>query len=350
MKATHCKYVLNFKLPSGTSRGILTEKESHFIIIRKGNRFGIGECGLLRGLSVDPIENYEQKLDYVCQNISLGPDLLFKELHDFPSIKFGLEQAFLSAASADPFKLFPSAFTDAKRSIPINGLIWMGEEDYLYEQLHKKVKQGFNCIKVKVGALDFDSEIRFLEALRKRYPASQVQLRLDANGAFEPENALEKLNLLSRFQIHSIEQPISAGNTAVMAELCHRSPVSVALDEELIGIKKLADKNQLLETVKPAFIILKPSIVGGYRASEEWIDLARRQKTGWWITSALESNIGLNAIAQWTFGLGTIMHQGLGTGSLYTNNFESPLEIRNGGLYYDSTRQWPVNLIEDLCS
>lgn len=349
MKATHCKYILDFKLPSGTSRGTLTEKESHFIIIRAGNRLGIGECGLLKGLSVDPLENYDQSLDYVSENISLGLEALLEELRDFPSIQFGLEQAFLSAGSSDPFKLFPSAFTDANKSIPINGLIWMGEEDYLNEQLHAKVEQGFRCIKVKVGALDFDKEVRFLEALRKRYPVSRVELRLDANGAFDLGSALEKLNLLSSFQIHSIEQPIAAGNPWAMAELCNTSPIPIALDEELIGIQSVADKQTLLQTIKPEYIILKPSLVGGFRASEEWIDLASAHNIGWWITSALESNIGLNAIAQWTFSLGTKMYQGLGTGSLYTNNFESPLEIRNGGLYYNSTRHWPSNLINDLC-
>ena len=349
MKATHCKYVLDFKLPSGTSRGVLTEKESHFIIFREGNHLGIGECGLLKGLSMDQHENYEQTLDYVCENIALGLQPLLHQLPDFPSIQFGLEQAFLSLESRHPFKLFPSAFTEENKSIPINGLIWMGEEDYLYEQLHNKVRQGFSCIKVKVGALDFDTEIRFLEALREKYPVSDVELRLDANGAFEIGNALEKLKLLSRFQVHSIEQPIKAGNAEAMADLCSRSPVPIALDEELIGIQNVTEKRRLLRTIQPAYIILKPSLVGGYSASEEWIDLANEQNIGWWITSALESNIGLNAIAQWTFTLGTSMYQGLGTGGLYTNNFESPLEIRNGGLYYNSTRQWPSNLIEDLC-
>lgn len=350
MLARHCKYILDFKRPSGTSRGVLTEKESHFIIISDAKRFGIGECGLLKGLSIDDTNSYKSVLDEVCQNIGKGLDVLLGELEKYPSIQFGLEQAFLSFNAADPFELFPSAFTQTNIPIPINGLLWMGDEGYLNEQLHSKVESGFRCIKMKIGALDFDTEVRFLESLRNQYPASQIELRLDANGAFAVDEALEKLSVLSRFEIHSIEQPIKAGNLDAMQSICNKSAIPVALDEELIGVLDVTDKQRLLQTTKPDFIILKPSLIGGIRGSEEWIRLANKQGIGWWITSALESNVGLNAIAQWTFQLGTKMYQGLGTGGLYTNNFDSPLEIRAGSLYYNHGHKWPINLIQHICS
>lgn len=310
---------------------------------------GVGECGLLKGLSIDDVTDYEEILSETCNEISAGLNILIKRLRHFPSIQFGLEQAFHSLAAEDPFVLFPSSFTDGKSSIPINGLIWMGDESFLYQQLDQKIESGFRCIKMKVGALDFDAEVRFLKTLRQRYDANEVELRLDANGAFHPEEALEKLTLLSQFHIHSIEQPIAPGQWDIMAGLCQKSPLAIALDEELIGIFDRDRKMELLEKIRPQYIILKPSLIGGFGGSLEWIQLANKQKIGWWITSALESNIGLNAIAQWTYTLNTSMYQGLGTGSLYTNNFESPLEIRRGMLYYDRRKEWPANLIQQVC-
>ena len=350
MEAIHCKYLLDFKKPSGTSRGILTEKESHFIILKDKGRVGIGECGLLKGLSIDDTSTYENKLSEVCSQINMGLQPLLESTEKYPSIQFGLEQAFLSLHSDDPYILFPSDFTSSREPISINGLIWMGEESFMLEQLEEKTKAGFNCIKMKVGALDFDTELHFLESLRREYPAKQVELRLDANGAFKADEALEKLEVLSRFSVHSIEQPIEKGQWEQMAQLCRQSPIPIALDEELIGIFSKEDKEALLERIIPQYIILKPSLVGGFEGSGQWIDLANQMGIGWWITSALESNIGLNAIAQWTYSLGTEMYQGLGTGSLYTNNFDSPLIIEQGKLYYDASREWQENLIEDLCS
>ena len=349
MEAQHCKYTLEFKRPSGTSRGVLTTKDSHFIIVKDGSNYGIGECGLLKGLSIDDTETYSDCLDEVCENIGWGLNSLLQIAKDYPSIKFGLEQAFMSLNSADPFLLFPSQFTDGKDSIPINGLIWMGEEDFLYEQLEYRIRNGFNCIKIKIGALELDTEIKFIDNLRKSFPADKVEIRLDANGAFSPADALSVLEALSEFHIHSIEQPIGAGNIDAMAEICSASPIPIALDEELIGISDIDEKSELLQAIKPRYIILKPSLLGGFAASQEWIDLADKNNTGWWITSALESNIGLNAIAQWTYTLGSAMHQGLGTGSLYINNFDSPLQIENGALYYHSGSEWPSNLVNDIC-
>ena len=349
MKAFYKKYILEFKRPSGTSRGILKTKETWFLILEKNGRYGIGECGIFRGLSIDDVPEYEERLKWVCANIHLGENELWNELIDFPSIQFGVEQAFLSLASDDPHILFPSSFTKHKNFIPINGLIWMGEEEFMQEQIRQKLKDGFRCIKMKIGALDFERELALLATIRNRYSTSEVELRVDANGAFEPSDAFEKLNQLAKYDIHSIEQPIKQGNVTKMSELCLNTPLPIALDEELIGIKTTAKKEELLQTIRPQYIILKPSLVGGYKGSKEWINLAEKNNIGWWITSALESNIGLNAIAQWTYTLKSFLPQGLGTGGLFTNNFESPLVVDNGALYYSDNLKWKTDLIHNLC-
>ncbi len=349
-KATYVKYILNFKKPSGTSRGILTQKETWFLILEQDGQYGIGECGILRGLSADDVPNYEQKLAWVCNNISMGEKALLEQLRDFPSIQFGLEQAFLSLKSSDPFTLFPSQFTQEEAPISINGLIWMGDEAFMHEQLEQKLKDGFRCIKMKIGAIDFDREIAILKTIRRDFSASDLELRVDANGAFSPEEALEKLKQLAECELHSIEQPIKPRQWEAMAALCEKSPLPIALDEELIGIFSKEDKEKLLQTVQPQYIILKPSFVGGFGGSKTWIALAERHNIKWWVTSALESNIGLNALAQWTYTLHTDMPQGLGTGSLYTNNFDSPLEVIQGKLIHQSNKSWQPNLIPSLCT
>jgi len=344
MKATYHKYTLQFKRPSGTSRGILTTKETWFIQLEEGDRKGLGECGILRTLSIDDRPGYEEKLKWTCQNIYLGLEVLLEELIEFPSIQFGLEQAFLSVQSENPFLLYPSDFTQSKRAININGLIWMGDEDFMKSQIKEKIEGGFSCIKMKIGAIEFEKELNLLKSIRKEFSPSDVELRVDANGAFAPEQALNKLKQLSEFHLHSIEQPIKQGQFEEMAKLCENTPLPIALDEELIGVFDVTKKKEILQTIQPQFIILKPSLVGGYRGSEEWIDLANKQNNGWWITSALESNVGLNAISQWTFSLGNSLPQGLGTGSLFTNNFESPLEVKNGYLHYNKSKNWNFNL------
>ncbi|WP_394748625.1 o-succinylbenzoate synthase [Spongiimicrobium salis] len=350
MKANYKKYILDFKRPSGTSRGVLTQKETWFIGIQDGSRFGIGECGVLRSLSVDDRPDYEHKLQWVCDHIHWGMEKLWNALLEFPSIQFGLEQAFLSLASKDPFVLFPSSFTEKEAVIPINGLIWMGDENFMLEQIQQKLETGFDCIKMKIGALNFETELKVLAAIRKEYTAEQIELRVDANGAFAPENALEKLKVLADFDLHSIEQPIRQGNISAMAELCKKTPLPIALDEELIGVFSVTKKQELLQTIRPQYMILKPSLVGGIKGSMEWIKMAEEVQCKWWITSALESNIGLNAIAQWTYTLENPMPQGLGTGSLYTNNIESPLTVENGALYYDAKKNWNKNLSKELCT
>lgn len=349
MQAKVKKYTLDFKKPSGTSRGILTQKETWFLILENEGSYGIGECGMFKGLSLDDVPEYEDKLQWVCNAIEQGMSDLWHELREYPSIQFGLEQAFLSLRSEDPFVLFPSEFTSDEALIPINGLIWMGEKGYMLEQIQQKLEAGFSCLKMKIGAIDFNAEISLLEAIRKEYSQDQIELRVDANGAFNPEEALVKLKELSNFGLHSIEQPIRQGNLMKMKSLCENTPLPIALDEELIGVVDVDKKISLLETIRPQYIILKPTLVGGYHGSEEWIEIAERLKIGWWITSALESNIGLNAIAQWTFNLNSPMAQGLGTGGLYTNNFESPLQVKNGYIYSRKNTGWQSDLIEGLC-
>ena len=344
IKATYKKYILNFKKPSGTSRGILKTKETWFIFLSSDKKNGVGECGILRTLSIDDRPDYEDKLQWVCNNINIGLEKLLEEVYDFPSIQFGLEQAFLSLESENKFELFPSDFTKGKQSIPINGLVWMGEKAFMRKQIQEKIEAGFSCIKMKIGAIDFETEMDLLTSIRKEFSAKEIELRVDANGGFSPNEALEKLKRLSALEIHSIEQPIAVNQVDKMAELCEITPLPIALDEELIGVFSLEKKKELLAKIKPQYIILKPSLIGGLKGSKEWIYLAEEQNIGWWITSALESNVGLNAIAQFTFTLQNKMPQGLGTGSLFTNNFESPLEVKNGTLHYNSAKSWDFNL------
>lgn len=330
----HCsQYFLNFKQPSGTSRGVLTQKETWFIHLQNDDFQAIGECGLLRGLSADDLPDYLQKLQWTCKNIHLGEEKLWNELKEFPSIQFGIEQIFAKLRSKNNLILFDSEFSQGKKGIPINGLIWMGNPDFMNRQIRQKIEDGFRCIKLKIGALHFETEYEILKKIRREYSADEIEIRTDANGGFTTETALEKLKKLSDLQIHSVEQPIMAKQWEQMAVLCEKSPVPIALDEELIGIFSEEEKQKLLNVIRPQYIILKPSFVGGYKGSEEWISFAENLKIGWWITSALESNIGLNAIAQWTFLKNNPMPQGLGTGQLYTNNIEQGLQIKNAKLW-----------------
>ncbi len=340
MKATYKKHILKFKRPSGTSRGVLTEKETWFIILKENGKIGIGECGILKTLSIDDRPDYEEKLQWVCANIHLGKNTLWEVLLEFPSIQFGVEMAFLSLASKTPFELFESDFTLGQKSILINGLVWMGEEAFMKQQIEEKLAQGFTCIKLKIGAINFEKELGLLHFIRQHFDENTIEIRVDANGAFGLNDALDKLNQLSDYKLHSIEQPIQKNNTNTMADLCKTSPLSIALDEELIGVFLPSEKEALLQKIKPQYIILKPSLVGGFRGTLEWISIAVKLKIKWWITSALESNIGLNAIAQFTYTLQNKLPQGLGTGGLYTNNFDCPLEVLNGQLWYNNNLDW----------
>jgi o-succinylbenzoate synthase len=343
MKATFFKYQLQFKQASGTSRGVLISKDTWFLKIQDANQMGVGECGMFRGLSCDDRPDFEDKLYWVCENIQLGLDSLLEELSEFPAIQFGLETAFLDFNANKSFVLFPSKFTEGQAEIPINGLVWMGSTDFMKSQIYSKLASGFNCIKIKIGALDFDTEFKLLESIRKEYDANTIEIRVDANGAFSTNEALEKLKRLSDLQLHSIEQPIASGQIEAMAKLCAQSPLPIALDEELIGVNDVTKRNYLLQTISPQYIILKPTLVGGFSGSQSWIDLAESLSLGWWVTSALESNVGLNAIAQWTYQLNVQLPQGLGTGALFTNNLVSPLKIINGRLAYEPSNKWKLN-------
>lgn len=343
MKASYKKYILNFKQASGTSRGVLKTKETYFIIIEKDGKIGYGETGLFRGLSADDRPDYEVNLKWACNNVHLGLDTLLEELIEFPSIQFGLEQAFLSIESNDGFDLFPSKFTEGKESIPINGLIWMGDEKFMQDQISEKLAAGFSTIKMKIGAIDFETEIKLLSALREKHSYRDIVLRVDANGAFSPDNVLLKLNRLAMLGIHSIEQPIKQGQINEMKRICSKSPIPVALDEELIGVFKYEEKQMLLQNIKPQYIILKPSLIGGFKGTNEWIEIAESLNIKYWVTSALESNIGLNAISQYTYKLGLNLPQGLGTGGLFTNNMDSPLEVVDGSIRYNKNKPWKIN-------
>lgn len=343
MKATFFKHTLQFKQASGTSRGVLTYKDTWFIELENNAFKGIGECGMFKGLSIDHRDDFELKLQWACQNIDLGLQGLLSQLVAFPSIQFGLEMAFRSLNQKSPFELFPSEFTKGQDSIPINGLIWMGESSFMKQQIKAKLEAGFSCIKLKIGALNFDKELALLKSIRDEFDAQAIEIRVDANGAFKPREALEKLKRLSEFNLHSIEQPIKQGQLQEMAQLCLDTPLPIALDEELIGVFPVTNKQVLLQTIKPQYIILKPTLVGGFKGSHEWIDVAESHNIGWWVTSTLESNIGLNAIAQWTYTLKNALPQGLGTGGLFTNNIQAPLEVNSGRLFYNLKTKWNLN-------
>jgi o-succinylbenzoate synthase len=338
LKAYYRCHVLQFKKPAATSRGMLTCKKTWLIYVGSAqcpeNRFGVGECSLLPGLSKDDVPEYESVLQRVCEDINNYEYWLTEGLLHFPSIRFGLETALLDYTHGARGILFPSLFTEGKAFISINGLIWMDNKEEMRKQIDAKLQEGYTCLKMKIGAIDFEDEIALLQEVREKYPANIIEIRVDANGAFAPQDALEKLKKLSELHLHSIEQPVRPGQLELISMLCRQSPLPIALDEELITSATLPEKKKLLEQIAPAYIVLKPSLLGGFAAVEEWISLASQMGIGWWITSALESNIGLNAIAQWTFTLNNLMPQGLGTGQLYVNNFDSPLTLRGDKLYY----------------
>jgi O-succinylbenzoate synthase len=333
MIASFEKYTLQFKQPSGTSRGVYTTRDTWFITITDGTHSGIGECAPLPDLSIESLPKMSSKLLQVCAEIEFFSSFP-EELQAWPSIQFGLETALLDLRNGGNQILFPSAFTRGEQGIPINGLIWMGTPEFMKQQIRSKLDAGFRCIKLKIGALDFKAEFDLLKGIRKEFSADEITLRVDANGAYSFKTALENLKRLSDLQIHSIEQPIEAGHWNEMAELCRQSPVPIGLDEELIGISRRSEMQKLMETIRPDYLILKPSLHGGISGCEKWIEIADKYNSGWWITSALESNIGLNAIAQWTFQLNPKGEQGLGTGQLFTNNFPSPLEIEGDQLWF----------------
>lgn len=328
---------LHFKQPAGTSRGVYTTRKIWLVYLYDGNRYGVGECAPLPDLSCDAMgdERYSSILNNVCSKLCTEGEIDFDYLRDYPSMLFGLETAMLSLKSSHPGILFDTPFSRGEAGITINGLVWMGNYEEMLQRLEEKLEKGFRCVKLKIGAIDFDKELDLIKRIRSRFSFHEVELRLDANGAFPYGDALYKLELLSQYNIHSIEQPIRQGQWAYMAELCRESPLPIALDEELIGVNDPEMKRHMLSMIKPRYIILKPSLHGGMLGCKEWVDIARDLGIGSWITSALESNIGLNAIAQFASDVyGTSpMPQGLGTGQLFTDNIPMPLEIRGDKLW-----------------
>ena len=335
MKATIHPHLLHFKQPAGTSRGIYTTRQVWYIHLYDSisGHHGYGECAPLPNLSCDDLTNYETVLNKHCQQLETTGSIDYDALRDYPSMLFGLETA-MQQLQSNSLQLWNTPFSEGKEGIPINGLIWMGNFDDMYHRIEEKMRLGFRCIKLKIGAIEFDKELELLAHIRQHFTAEQIELRVDANGAFKPADAPKKLEELHTFQLHSIEQPIRAGQWKEMSSLCASTPLPIALDEELIGINRTEDKIRLLETIRPQYIILKPSLHGGIHGSAEWIKLAEERGIGYWITSALESNIGLNAIAQWCATLNPTLPQGLGTGQLFTDNIDYPLHIQGDCLWF----------------
>lgn len=326
--------VLHFRQPAGTSRGVYTERRIWLLRVSDGAAVGMGECAPLPSLSCDDIPNYAEVLRRFCDGVEQTSAIDYEAMRDYPSMLFGLETAMLNLQNGE--RLFDTPFSRGEQGIPINGLVWMGTFDEMQQRIEQKLEQGFRCVKLKIGAIDFARELELLERIRQRFSHREVQLRVDANGAFPYDEALYKLELLSQYALHSIEQPIKAGQWGNMAELCRDAPLRIALDEELIGVNDPGQKRQLLNIIRPAYIILKPSLHGGMMGVREWVDIASDMGIGSWVTSALESNIGLNAVAQLCsalYGDALTMPQGLGTGQLFTDNIPMPLEIRGDQLW-----------------
>ena len=347
VRASFINYPLVFIRPAGTSRGILDQKPCWFITLTsKEGITGIGEVSFIPRLSVEKLDEMEIKLDHICKLITRGEMDPRQTLPSLPGVQFALETAVLDMEEGGKRILYGTPFTEGRVGIPINGLIWMGPKPFMISQIWEKVQLGFRVLKLKVGSLDFSEELNVVRWIRSEFGAADLEIRLDANGAWDPSEALGKMEQLSKFGIHSIEQPIPSGRTDEMAELCRVSALPVALDEELIGISDRAERKRLLEMIKPSYIILKPGLLGGFSEAAHWITLAEAQGIGWWVTSALESNIGLNSIAQWTWNLGVTRHQGLGTGALYTNNIASPLQIKGENLWYRPENSWDLEAIK----
>ena len=339
MKASYKKYELQFKQPAGTSRGVYKSRLVWFLFLEEDGITGIGECSPLPGLSIESPEQVEVLLAEICAD----PKKYIQQedlLTEISSVRFAFETALIDLRNGGKRILFDSKFSRGEQGIPINGLIWMGELEFMKQQVQEKLDAGFHCIKLKIGAVDFQEELSLLKAIRNKFSNDDVTLRVDANGAFRLDEASSKLKELAKLGIHSIEQPIAAAQWGEMAQLCKDTVLPIALDEELIGINSIPEKKKMLDAIHPHYLVLKPSLHGGLSGCDEWIQLAEERNIRWWITSYLESNLGLNAIAQWCFMKNVRMHQGLGTGQLFTNNISSPLEIRGEELWFDMCKNF----------
>lgn len=348
MRFAFAPYLLHFKEAGGTSRGVMTEKPTFLVKVfdeKEPSHFGIGEAAVFPGLSPEADGNYVWKLTEVLANIAIGKPT---DLTRHSSIQFGLEQALLDYSNGCQGIYFPGPFTAGQKSIEINGLVWMGDFDRMIERIKEKIAAGFKCIKLKIGAIDWKKELEMITFIRSRFNSEQLMIRVDANGGFSIDNALLRLKQLADLGVHSIEQPIPAGNPELMAFLCKVSPLPIALDEELIGKATEDEKRQMLDVIKPQYIILKPALCGGFSGGQEWIGLAQERGIGWWITSALESNVGLNAIAQWTAAIGATGPQGLGTGGVFNDNFTTPITLEGDNLNYNPAVKFDYSQFDDL--
>lgn len=348
MRLEFAPYLLHFKEPGGTSRGVMTEKPTFLIKVYDENdpsRFGIGEAAVFPGLSPEADGNYVWKLTELMANVAIGNAT---DLSRHSSIQFGLEQALLDYSGGCRGVYYPSAFTNCEEQIVINGLVWMGDFDRMIERIEEKLKEGFRCIKLKIGAIDWRKEMEMIEFIRRRFSEDSLVIRVDANGGFSMDNSLSRLKCLADLGVHSIEQPIKSGNPDLMAFLCQVSPVPIALDEELIGKYTTEERAEMLDVIKPDYIILKPALCGGFSGGEEWISLAEERGIGWWVTSALESNVGLSAIAQWTAYIGASGPQGLGTGGVFTDNFKTPVTLNGDRLKFNPSEAFDYSQFTDL--
>jgi O-succinylbenzoate synthase len=349
IKAWYNKKKLLLLKPAGTSRGVLHHKPSWFLFLSDDNNpeiRGIGECSIIPGLSRETEEMVDHKIDAVCRIINQDGLAAIPELPEYPSVAFGLETALLDLKTGGRRELFSSDFTKGMSFIRINGLIWMGSTASMLKQIEEKLNQGFKCLKFKIGSLHPEDELQLLRSVRTRFNAQELELRLDANGAFGINTVMEMLKKLAELEVHSIEQPIKPGQWEEMARLCMHSPVPVALDEELLGKHTWEEKRSLVSAIHPQYLIIKPGLLGGFQQAGEYISLAKQENTGWWITSALESNIGLNAIAQWTFMLGNSLAQGLGTGRIYRHNIICPLVLKGEKMFYRPSKEWNLSFAE----
>jgi len=336
---------LYFIRPAGTSRGVLHHKQCWFVKLTDGNATGIGEVSFIPGLSVEEPAEMERRIDHVCKLISRGEMDPRQPLSTSPGLQFAMETAVVDLDRGGERLHYPSEFTRGRAGIPINGLIWMGDRASMFEQITEKLDAGFRVLKMKVGALDLEEELGVLAWVRRKFSPGELEIRLDANGAWTPTEAAEKMSRFSEFGIHSIEQPIRTGQIEAMAALCANPAIPIALDEELIGLGTPLARRTMIEAVRPSYIILKPGLLGGFSVAREWIRLAEKVNAGWWVTSALESSIGLNAIAQWVFALEPAITQGLGTGRIYRNNIPSPLEMEGDRLWYRPEKKWDLSSI-----
>ncbi|MGI6231926.1 MAG: o-succinylbenzoate synthase [Prevotella sp.] len=346
MKISISSRLLHFKQPAGTSRGVYTTHLSYYITVTRqlpdgSSVTGVGEASVLPDLSCDalPKDEYERNLCDICGLVQRTGSIPYEMLRPYPSILFALETAFAQLDAGGNTAFYDTPFAWGEEGITINGLVWMGTFEEMFQRMEEKLRKGFHCVKLKIGAIDFDRELELVRYIRKHFGPDDVELRVDANGGFTPDNAMERLEALAPYHIHSIEQPVKQKQWDVMARLCKESPLPIALDEELIGVNTPSMKEALLNTIHPQYLVLKPSLHGGMRGCQEWINMARSRGIGSWITSALESNVGLNAIAQFcarTYGPHITFPQGLGTGLLYEDNIDMPLEIRGEKLWYNA--------------